>query len=189
MCLPEVFRASHMGTQNLPRAHPRLWNRPIFVMNGMLSVPGRRRGHPLAPTHSARYLRWIRMWWDRWSRAFHSCRSCGSLSKVRCSLATGPLITPNTNLKTSHDVTDGLCPHCLSLSRFCPSISVFRSFLPILFLSFSLVCSFVHSFLILVLWVLSPPPVFLLVFSSQTLWFWSSSIIRVVSSFAFLSCF
>jgi hypothetical protein len=186
-----------MGTQNLPRAHPRLWNRPIFVMNGMLpSVPGRRHGHPLAPTHSARYLRWIRMWWwDRWSRAFHSCRSYGSLSKVRCSLATGPLITPNTNLKTSHDVTNGLCPQCLSLSHFCPSISVFRSFLPLLFLSFSpVLCSFILSFLILVVWVLlpplhPPPNVFLLVFSSQTLWFWSSSILRVMFSCAFFLCF
>ena len=74
---------------------------------------------------------------DRWSRAFHSCRSYGSLSKVRCSLATGPLITPNTNLKTSNDVTNGLCPQCLSLSYFCPSISVFLYILPLfLFVSF-----------------------------------------------------
>lgn len=72
----------------------------------------------------------------------------GSLSKVRCSLATGQLITPNINLR-SHDVTNGLCCRSLSPPRFSLNISVFRVFFPP-FISFSF-SPFIFSFILLFL--------------------------------------
>lgn len=74
------------------------------VLNGILAFPCKGKAtHWPPPLPGAicgkRGCGWLA---GQVSRAFHFGVPYGSLSEVRCSLATGPLITPDINLRTSH---------------------------------------------------------------------------------------
>jgi hypothetical protein len=150
LCQPDVLRVSHVGMPKLYRVPTHVYDTERFLLwTGCCGFQVEYKAthwHP--PLPCAICVEYGCDWTGGRSRAFHFCRWYGSLSKVRCSSVTGPLITPNINLKTSSDVTNGLCPQFLSLSHVYPSISVFRAFLPLLFLSFFFFsrCLFFQSF-------------------------------------------